>query len=115
MINSVVVFTTATLALIFACVLGVSGIAEGVHFQDDVMVVEWDARYSGVSFGGLAFTDRYNESHEIGHAHHARELGFLYLPVVGLPSLISAVVVYIDGDRERHYNLWFERWADDIR
>ena len=108
MIDSIVPFITTTVALIFACILGVSGVADGVHFNNGVMVVEqWEGW--GVAFGGMAFANKYNESHETGHVYQARELGFMFLPIVGIPSLISVILT-----PEQHSTRWFERQATEL-
>lgn len=109
MIDSVVVFAQSTIALIFACILGVSGLTTGVSFTDTAMVVEHRQPF-GVAFGGIAFGNAYNRDHEIGHLKQEDLLGALYLPIVGIPSLISAIV-----DPANHRTMWFERWANDIR
>ena len=110
MIDSVVVFTTTTIALIFACILGVSGVVEDVSFTDNAMMVLHDQPI-GVAFGGIAFHSLPRRfDHELGHLAQEDLLGGLYLPIVGIPSLISAIVA-----PARHSGMWFERWADDIR
>ncbi len=109
MMNSVVVFTTATIALIFACVLGVFGLTTGVSFTDTAMVVE-HRQPVGVAFGGLAFANQYNRNHEIGHTVQEDLLGALYLPIIGIPSLISAVV----NNHDNHRRSWAERWATEL-
>lgn len=49
-------------------------------------------------------------NHEFGHAKQSKYLGWLYLPVVGLPSIIHAWV-HKYGD---YYEFWTERWADKL-
>ena len=107
MIQSIVPFLTATVSLIFACILGVSGVADGIHFRSDVMVVEQTEGW-GVAFGSIAFATKYNESHETGHVYQERGLGFMYMPIVGIPSLISAIFT-----PELHSTRWFERQATE--
>ena len=114
MTNSIVVFTTTTIALIFACILGVSGAAISFEPRGDAMLLTHTQPW-GVSFGGIAFGNAYNADHELGHTVQADLLGALYLPVIGIPSLISAVV----NNHSDHRRSWTERWAtelgDDIR
>ena len=51
------------------------------------------------------------ERHELGHSRQSRVLGWLYLPVIGLPSLLWAV--WWNEDRNRsYYSFYTERWAD---
>ena len=48
--------------------------------------------------------------HEYGHTKDSLRLGWLYLFIVGLPSLISA---YLQGIRgHRHKDLYAEKWAN---
>lgn len=47
--------------------------------------------------------------HEYGHCRQSQMLGWLYLIVIGLPSLIWAMVH--KGD---YYSFWTERWADKL-
>ena len=65
--------------------------------------------YSGMSLGpyllgGLGF-DYW--THEYGHTYQSRLLGPLYLPLIGLPSLLSASL-----RPSRHGEVYTERWAD---
>lgn len=53
------------------------------------------------------------ERHELGHARQSRMLGWLYLPVIGLPSLLWAA--WWNEDRNRsYYSFYTERWADRL-
>lgn len=45
--------------------------------------------------------------HEFGHTIQSRYLGPLYLFVIGLPSVISALTIY-------HERMPWERWADKL-
>lgn len=56
-------------------------------------------------FGGSGF---YDFQHEFGHTVQNRWLGPFFIPVVALPSLLSA----LRGDPVRHASLYCERWAD---
>ena len=108
--NSIAMMFTTTIALIFACILGVSGIATDFEVTPDALVLT-HVKPFGVAFGGIAFANAYNRDHELGHLAQEDLLGALYLPVVGIPSLISAVV----NNHENHRPSWTERWADGIQ
>lgn len=62
--------------------------------------------------GGFAFTLR----HEYGHTLQSVILGPLFLPVIGLPSLLWAGLPLFKRIRERrslsYYWLYTERWAN---
>ncbi len=54
--------------------------------------------------------------HEYGHTLQSRKLGWLYLFVIGLPSIIWAGC--FDNYRKKHnksyYSFYTERWADEL-
>jgi len=105
MIDSVIVFTQTTVALIFACILGVSGAAIDFEVQDDAMLLT-HAKPFGVAFGGIAFANAYNTDHELGHLAQEDILQSLYIPIIGIPSLIFSI------DNTQGFT---EVWADGIR
>ena len=53
------------------------------------------------------------ERHELGHAKQSRMLGWFYILVIGLPSLIWAA--WWNRDRDcSYYSFYTERWADRL-
>ena len=78
--------------------------------------------WGSVSLGEYIFLSpsRWNDTktlnHERGHRIQSRMLGWLYLPVVGIPSIIWAGC--FDGYRKKHnvsyYSFYTERWADRL-
>ena len=56
--------------------------------------------------------------HEFGHVLQSRYLGFLYLIVIGLASIIHAGINNIIGCCEKHnegyYHFWTEKWANKL-
>ena len=50
--------------------------------------------------------------HEYGHTFDSQLWGWLYLPIVGLPSLVSQWLELLAPQRHRHDNLYAERWAN---
>lgn len=48
--------------------------------------------------------------HEYGHCIQSKYLGWLYLLVVGLPSIIRASM----GRPETYYDFFTEKWADKL-
>lgn len=53
------------------------------------------------------------ERHELGHAKQSRMLGWFYLFVIGLPSLLWAA--WWTPDRgASYYSFYTERWADKL-
>ncbi len=67
--------------------------------------------YSGVSLGPILLGGKGFHSwvHEYGHTYQSRILGPFYLIVIGLPSVLSALL------RPAHHNrLYAERWANAL-
>jgi len=91
------------------------------------LVVE--SRGTGVSLGYVVFwsqedsrwhaLDLRNRAHELGHAEQSRMLGWLYLSVVGVPSVSRAAYAFlyreITGRRwDGYYDGFPEDWADRL-
>ena len=71
----------------------------------------------GISLGCFIFLDPHaaqNEAtirHELGHCKQSRMLGWLYLFVIGLPSLLWAAF----GSNDKcYYSFYTESWANDL-
>ena len=54
-----------------------------------------------------------DEAHEYGHSRQSRILGPLYLPLIGIPSLVHAVN-WTAASPKSYYDYWTERWADKL-
>ena len=52
--------------------------------------------------------------HEYGHVLQSRMLGPLYLPVIGLPSLLWAWLGDMVAPGKSYYWFYTERWADRL-
>ena len=52
----------------------------------------------------------------IGHARQSLYLGWLYLPVIGLCSIVWAGLYgwIIEPTKNGYYQFWTERWADKL-
>jgi hypothetical protein len=53
--------------------------------------------------------DESEKMHEWGHTRQSLMLGWLYLPIIGLPSILWA-----SRRRRNYYSFWTERWADTL-
>lgn len=108
MIALIYQFTLNTIMLIIVCVLGVSGEISSIGFYSDVMVFR-TLTYGGVAVGNMILLneDYDNEwiQHEYGHLKQERMLNVLYLPIVGIPSVIA---------RLTQTYMWPETWADEL-
>lgn len=98
-----------------------------IEVEDGRLLVE--STGTGISLGHVVFWSRENSrwhdldvrnrAHELGHTRQSRLLGWLYLPVVGLPSISRAgyALVYreLTGRQwTRYYEGFPENWADRL-
>ena len=85
----------------------------------------------GLSLGHFIFISRRDRTpdlrgddtllrHEYGHTIQSHMLGWLYLPVVGVPSITQAVFCFVSarlghpGPGYRYYQRYPENWADRL-
>ena len=92
---------------------------EQIDKYNDALVIRW--RYkSGVSLGRFIFVSKNaNETtikHEYGHTLQSYRLSWLYLIIVGLPSIIWAGLFgkYRKKHNISYYSIFPENWADKL-
>lgn len=71
----------------------------------------------GISLGDyIILGDKSTKSvkHEYGHCLQSRILGWLYLPIVGLSSLLHAALHDCEAIGKTYYHHWTEEWADKL-
>lgn len=72
---------------------------------------------SGLSLGRFRFINYYagvdTASHEYGHSIQSLILGWLYLPVIGLPSILWAWFI-CDWTGKDYYWFYTEAWANKL-
>lgn len=105
----------------------VRGRVVDIEIEDGRLVVE--SVGTGISLGHIVFWSRENSrwndldvrnrAHELGHTQQSRMLGWLYLPLVGLPSISRAAYALIYREvtgRQwtRYYEGFPENWADRL-
>jgi hypothetical protein len=85
-----------------------------------VAVVSSDRMRGGISLGNIIilpefFSDK-TLKHELGHCRQSLYLGWLYLIIIGLPSIIWAALYGIPKIRERYsyYDFYTERLANNL-
>ena len=95
------------------------------YFEVDEYV-DFEVHYSsrmggGISLGKYIILNRKADSidimHEFGHCWQSMYLGWLYLIVIGLPSLVWATLhTYCESISEKYdyYSFYTEKWADKI-
>lgn len=83
------------------------------------LIVEWGLN-SGLSLGYFIFVRSANAEktvkHEYGHTKQSLLLGWLYLIIIGLPSIIWAGCFgnYRAKHRVSYYAFYTESWADKL-
>ena len=86
-----------------------------------VLVISTKMR-GGLSLGMFLFSGKYDEpfathlaKHEYGHCIQSMILGWLYLIVIGLPSLGWAMVHGLSRFRDQsYYSFYTEHWANKL-
>lgn len=74
----------------------------------------------GVSLGRYVFVYKYSlrkelvTKHEKGHRKQSKILGWLYLPVIGIPSIIWAGIHKKVAPNTSYYSFYTEKWANKI-
>ena len=74
----------------------------GISLGRYVIVRSWMKDYTGNT-----------ERHELGHAKQSRMLGWFYLFVIGIPSILWAAW-WNEGRKRDYYSFYTERWADHL-
>ena len=75
--------------------------------------IDYDA--SMQKLGYLSVAMERTIRHEVfGHGTQSKWLGPLYLPLIGLPSLIHCAIYVALGRKWNYYGLYTEKWADKI-
>lgn len=95
--------------------------------KDGVTVIFSDKFHGGLSLGTTVFVhshvytwneyplDTLTVRHELGHCKQSQILGWLYLLVIGLPSVLHAWLYRRDpSDPDGYYRFYTEAWADRL-
>ncbi len=100
-----------------------------VHIEVEKGRLVVESKGTGISLGHVVFWSRANSrwhdldvrnrAHELGHTRQSRMLGWLYLPVIGLPSISRAAyaLVYREVTGRQwtgYYEGYPENWADRL-
>lgn len=97
------------IGLILVCIF-----TKRIRFIEDSLIVNSYPFKSSVNFGNYTFLVTINHfNHEKGHRIQSKILGWFYLPLIGLPSLISNITYRIKPFYG-YYNLPWEKWADKL-
>ena len=84
-----------------------------------ITVVYSDKMHGGISLGDIIilsanYGTRVGNTllHEYGHTRQSLYLGWLYLIIIGLPSLLWAA--FYNGPELGYYKFYTEKWADKL-
>ena len=87
---------------------------------EDVVLRRSLKMQGGISLGRYIivsqFASKETVKHEYGHCLQSRRLGWLYLLVIGLPSIVWAGMygTVVKRTRNGYYRCYTERWADRL-
>lgn len=90
------------------------------HGKNDVLIRSSAKMLGGISLGQYvivgAFPTKTTQKHELGHCLQSQKLGWLYLFVVGIPSILWAWIYDLDCINKRwtYYDFYTEKWADKL-
>jgi hypothetical protein len=79
-------------------------------------ILECSKMNGGISLGNFIFLSTKSAKkeavirHELGHVKQSHMLGWLYLPIIGIPSLLNAIVGFTDC----YYDWYTESWANKL-
>lgn len=92
------------------------GIKKQIKCENRCYAFECSKMNGGISLGNFIFLSKKSAKreavilHEYGHAKQSRMLGWLYLIIIGLPSLANAVIGFTDC----YYSWYTESWANKL-
>ena len=70
----------------------------------------------GISLGKYIIVNQFSKKttvmHEYGHCIQSKYLGWLYLIVIGLQSILHAALCKCKN--HSYYDMWFEKWANKL-
>ena len=87
-----------------------------IQNSDYSYVFECSKMNGGISLGNFIFLSTKSAKkeavirHELGHVKQSHMLGWLYLIIIGFPSLLNAVVCFTDC----YYEWYTESWANNL-
>lgn len=100
------------LGLILRCVYK----GEDIEYKDAKVRVS-NSMLGGISLGRYIIVNKTSQiRHEYGHCIQSKYLGWLYLLVIGLPSIVWAMVYgsIIPRTADGYYRFYTEKWAERL-
>lgn len=84
----------------------------------DVFVCHSHIMRGGISLGQVVIVSHSASdktiAHELGHCKQSQMLGWLYLIVIGLPSILWASTHRLIAPHKSYYDFYTEKWADRL-
>ena len=98
------------------------------NYKDDINFYETTEMPSGISLGQYIIVNHRSNinvlNHEYGHTKQSKYLGWFYLFIIGLPSILGNIIDRIiltnilhwsyEKTYKWYYNLPWEKWADKL-
>lgn len=87
-----------------------------LHFKDYCWVFECEKMSGGISLGNFIFLSPSSSKkqpaiqHELGHVKQSHMLGWMYLFIIGIPSILNAIF----GFTKCYYHFYTESWANKL-
>ena len=106
------------IGLIMSLILKSKGCKTEVY-KNNIIITRWNNQ-SGLSLGKYIFVSptasKYVIKHEYGHSEQSLRLGWFYLLVIGLPSLIwcNCFENYRLKHKKSYYSFYTEKWANKL-
>jgi hypothetical protein len=84
-----------------------------VYSQRFCWIFECSKMQGAISLGNFIFLSKISETtiqHELGHVQQSHILGWLYLFIIGIPSILNSAFHFTDC----YYNFYTEKWANKL-
>ena len=87
-----------------------------IRYENYCWIFEGENMSGGISLGCFIFLSKYNSGrettirHELGHVKQSHMLGWLYLFIIGIPSIVWAMTY----GNKCYYSFYTESWANKL-
>ena len=104
--------------------------AQRIHVLDNGVEIHYSPKMrGGISLGKYIIVNTYHYrstiksslkrevvQHELGHTKQSEKLGWMYLLIIGIPSIIWAMLYgrVVNESKNGYYKFYTERWADKL-
>ena len=87
-----------------------------IRYENYCWIFEGENMSGGISLGCFIFLSKYSAKkeetirHELGHVKQSHMLGWLYLFIIGIPSIVWAMT----NGNKCYYSFYTESWANKL-